>query len=106
MTLRPSANWIARRKNLSADGSPPGGQRASGNGHSFALSRGAVLCRRRPRVKPILAGWAPMPVMAMAVASVRAMIAASGAILGNSLNRSPYLPGVLASGSGCCLRTE
>jgi hypothetical protein len=47
-----------------------------------------------------------MPVMAMAVASVRAMIAATGAILGNSLNRSPYRRVCWPSGSGCCLRTE
>ena len=40
--------------------------------------------RRRPRVKPSLAGWARLPVMAMTVASVRAMIAAAGAIPGDS----------------------
>jgi hypothetical protein len=44
----------------------------------------AVLRRRRPRVKPSLAGWAWLPVMAMTVASVRAMIAAAGAIPGDS----------------------
>jgi hypothetical protein len=42
------------------------------------------LSRRRPRVKPSLAGWAWLPVIAMMVASVRAMIAATGAIPGDS----------------------
>jgi hypothetical protein len=65
----------------------------------------AVLSRRRPRVKPSLAGWARLPVIAMMVASVWAMIAATGRSQATR-ERVAYLPDVLASRSGCSLRTE